>query len=226
MKCEEAKEFASALCDGETIPRAAAEHIGQCEACRRRLKEFAEIGAELRRVASLETTGETRVRDWQKIREATVWWQKGWKTVRVPRFVFASLLVVVVALGSGLVILRTLAQGQSQGAMLILTATLPDGHTMRCGLLLNSPKAAPCEAMEKKLAFALRVIAKDGNRVELGARMRSNVFWSTPVVPMDSLFEGIQEHQYWLQLGQELKIPFPGSGALVVTGSLTDRNQQ
>jgi len=110
--------------------------------------------------------------------------------------------------------------------MLVLTATLPDGHTMMCGLLLNSPKAAPCEVIDKSFAFALRAIARDGNRVELGARIRSNVFWSVPVVPMDSLFEGVKEHQYWLELGQELKIPSPGSGALVVTGSLMDHNQQ
>jgi len=226
MKCEEAREFASALCDGETIPRSAAEHIGRCEVCRARLKEFTEIGAELRRVASLETVEQVKVRDWQGIREATVWWRKGWETVRVPRFVFALLLVVVVALGSDLLIMRTRAQGQSQGAMLVLTTTLPDGHTMMCGLLLNSSKAAPCEAMEKEFAYALRVIAKDGNRVELGARIRTNVFWSAPVVPMDSLFKGVEEHQYWLELGQELKIPSSGSGALVVTGSLLDRNQQ
>src|SRR5437773_11907348 len=32
MKCEEAAEFASRLCDGQVIPREMAEHIGTCEA--------------------------------------------------------------------------------------------------------------------------------------------------------------------------------------------------
>jgi hypothetical protein len=53
MNCGEAAEFVSTFCDGETIPRAAAEHIGECKACHAQLREYAEIGAELRRVASL-----------------------------------------------------------------------------------------------------------------------------------------------------------------------------
>jgi hypothetical protein len=75
MKCAEATEFVSALCDGETIPRPAAEHIGECEVCRARLKDYAEIGAELRRVASLEPMEEARVRSWEKSERAgSSWW--------------------------------------------------------------------------------------------------------------------------------------------------------
>ena len=62
MKCEEAAEFVSALCDGESIPPEAAEHIGTCETCQARLKEYGEIGMALRRVASLESLEEVRAR--------------------------------------------------------------------------------------------------------------------------------------------------------------------
>src|SRR5580693_3036944 len=73
MKCEEAAKFVSALYDGATVPPVAAEHIGACETCRRRLKEYAEIDAELRRVASaefsrvasLESPEEVRARTWE-----------------------------------------------------------------------------------------------------------------------------------------------------------------
>ncbi len=68
MKCEEAAEFVSALCDGEKIPRAAAEHVGECDVCATRLTEYAEMGAELRRVASLEST-ETSPLTWAKAGE-------------------------------------------------------------------------------------------------------------------------------------------------------------
>jgi lipopolysaccharide/colanic/teichoic acid biosynthesis glycosyltransferase len=66
LKCEDAVEFVSALCDGQSIPQGAAEHIGVCETCQARLKEYGEIGMELRRVASLESPVEVRARTWEK----------------------------------------------------------------------------------------------------------------------------------------------------------------
>jgi chromosomal replication initiator protein len=72
MKCEEAREFVSALHDGESIPSVAAEHIGACETCRGRMKEYAEIDAELRRLASVESPAEGRVRTWER-RKGQTW---------------------------------------------------------------------------------------------------------------------------------------------------------
>jgi hypothetical protein len=59
MKCEEAAELASALCEGEQISRDAAQHIGSCSDCLRRLQEYSFLGAELRRLASLSGTQES-----------------------------------------------------------------------------------------------------------------------------------------------------------------------
>ena len=78
MKCDEAAEFVSALRDGESIPPAAAEHVGACEACQARLKEYGEIGTELRRVAALESPPEARARTWKtKQGIKWSWWEKG-----------------------------------------------------------------------------------------------------------------------------------------------------
>jgi predicted anti-sigma-YlaC factor YlaD len=60
MRCEDAEEFVSALCDGERIPREAAEHIGECEKCRTWLQDYAMLGAELRRTASFGGRKEQR----------------------------------------------------------------------------------------------------------------------------------------------------------------------
>jgi hypothetical protein len=43
MICDEAAEHISALYDGETIPRHAAEHIGECEGCRAQLRDYMEL---------------------------------------------------------------------------------------------------------------------------------------------------------------------------------------
>jgi len=69
MKCEDTAEFVSALCDGEKIPREAAEHIGECEACRTRLNAYSAMGTELRRLASLQEQTEVKARPWEKCRE-------------------------------------------------------------------------------------------------------------------------------------------------------------
>ena len=58
MNCNEAAEFVSALCDGETVPRTAAEHIGTCERCQEQMKGYLEIGVELRRIASIQSAEE------------------------------------------------------------------------------------------------------------------------------------------------------------------------
>jgi exosortase D (VPLPA-CTERM-specific) len=96
MKCEEAAEFVSALCDGESIPPVAAEHVGACESCRARLKEYGEIGAELRRVASLDSPSEARARTWEtRQRTTSSWWEKGWDlfaTLPLLVWLYASIL--------------------------------------------------------------------------------------------------------------------------------------
>jgi periplasmic protein TonB len=66
MRCDEAAEFISARCDGEMIPPTAAEHIGTCAPCHALLEEYMEMGAELRRTASLEIEQGVSSRIWTK----------------------------------------------------------------------------------------------------------------------------------------------------------------
>ena len=53
MRCDEAKEFVSAIYDGETVPPQAAEHMARCADCQELLKGYAEMGATLRSYGSL-----------------------------------------------------------------------------------------------------------------------------------------------------------------------------
>ncbi len=96
MKCEDAAEFVSALCDDESIPPVVAAHVGACEACQARLKEYGEIGAELRRVASLDSPEEARARTWETRQSTTPsWWEKGWGLLALPfliAWLYASIL--------------------------------------------------------------------------------------------------------------------------------------
>lgn len=222
MKCAQTTEFISALCDGETIPRAAAEHIGQCEVCRDRLKDYSEFGAELRRVASLESMDETQVRNWGKT-ERTVqsWWSRGWEAMRIPRLVFASLLLVIVVLSSTLAILK--ARAQTEGAVLMLTAKTADGGTTRCALSLDHKNSASCTWMTVDRAYGLGVLATNGGRVELGVRTGVTAeFTSASGLFRREDFEKLPAKQYWFQPGETLEVDIPDAGTMVVTGELMD----
>jgi hypothetical protein len=243
MKCEEATEFVSALCDGGMIPQAAAEHIGGCEACRTRLKAYAEMGAELRRVASLELVNEAKeakeaaARNWEKVVRTTPnWWQKGWETMRIPRFAFALLLIAVVVLGFSLPIVR--ARAHTEGKVLVLRATIANGRTFQCPLpvRVHQLPLLPCTAIQRVnggwVLYGFGITANDGDRVELGVHSKyfPGETYTGPDIgasrdkqhQSQSDLEKLPETRYWLEPGQELKIDVEGAGTLKITGEFMD----
>lgn len=219
LTCEEASEFVSALCDGEQIPPAAAAHIGVCTACRACLREYAEMGAELRRLASLETVEESRVPRWQKAkRTAPNWWQKGWETMRIPRFAFALLVAALVALGSSLTIVKVRAH--EHGNVLMLTARTASGHTTRFAFDMEDKASAPFKGGDivngAPVLYGVRFISRDGDRIQLAVRAGSDIGSSTNDVDKQP------ETLYWFQPGKKLQINVDGSEPMLITGELLD----
>lgn len=233
MRCEEAAEFVSALCDGETIPRGAAEHIGECAVCRTRLSEYAEIGAELRRVASLEAsnreTGDfVEVRsngepEWKQVKSVKPsWWRKGWEIMRIPRFVFALLLTAVVVLGSSLVMLKVRAH--TGGTVLMLTVKPSDDKTVHCALSLEDEKLGSCANLTSVHGYGFRVISVSGDRIELGVRVGNAADLTGPGAshPSTANMDQLVEKPFWFEPGEKLEIPGPDGSTLVLTGELLD----
>jgi hypothetical protein len=223
MKCEDAAEFVSALCDGEMIPAEAAEHIGACQACGALMYQYAGLGVELRRVASLEPQEEPATRSWMKIQKSTPSWSsKGWETMRIPRFAFALAVMVIVALGSGLVMVT--ARAHTQGSVLLMTATPPTGEAIHCALSITDPKWGTCASLQPESMLGFRVISSNGDRIEMGIRAT----FTGAKESVGSLFlslsdlEKIPEKQYWFQPGEKLDIAVAGWGTMVLTGELTD----
>src|SRR5580700_6448924 len=175
MNCDEAAEFASALSDGETIPREAAKHVGECARCRARLLEYAEMGAELRRLSSLQLTDEEKAPRWQKTQSATPnLWRKGSSTVRMPTAAFALMLVAIIALASSLTIVKVRAH--SHGVVLMLTAETASGRTVRCALSFDDRRLDSCASEQivtgVRELYGFRIISRDGDRIELGVRAK------------------------------------------------------
>jgi len=190
-----------------------------------RLKEYVEMGAELRRIASLESVGEVRAPAWDKTGRTTQnWWQKGWETMRIPRFAFALLVVAVLVLGSSLTIVKVRAH--EQGRVLILTAKPPDGTTLRCALSLEDKNYGSCAyTFPGQSIYKFRVISTDGARVQLSVGAKVSSAHPGPGSYTTSVDEisKVPEALYWFGPGEKLKIDIPGSGTMLVVGEVLDR---
>ena len=228
MKCDDCAEFVSALFDGEKIPRAAAEHIGACERCKSRLTEYAEMGAELRRIASLALPETTHVRTWKQEKQAKLnWWRKGWQTMRIPRFAFALLVVAVVGLTSGLIVVRVRA-AQMPGPALILNIKTANIKPVLCPLLTQEQHSAPCVLVQPvqsgMLVSGYRILGLDDGRVRLGVRtiFKPFVKGGPATVGSTSDIDGLPETEYAFQPGKTLKVEGEGSIPIMITGQYTD----
>ena len=225
MKCEEAAEFVSALCDGELIPPDAAEHVGECGECHAMLNRYVQIGAELRRVASVEMPQGVKAGGWSKKPWSfSTIWQKGWEAMRIPKLVFATLVLATLALGSGLVLTRVRAQ--SGGPIIMLTIKPEGGRAMPCAISLTDSKLNLCRGVQRVksgfLEFDVQVLATESGRVQLG--VRSTLVTSTNRFTVDTFSEFASEphEKYWFEPGKNLEIEVPGFGPMTITGQFID----
>ena len=222
--CEDAAEYVSALADGETIPSAFAQHIGACTACQARLHHYLAMGAELRRVASLDADQPIPALSIKKRRSTRSVWKKGLETMRIPKFAFALLVLAVVVLASSLTVIKVGAH--SSGSVLMLNVTGPNGEPHEC-IIDTAKKDYPCQFFNftgrLSTGFEFRVLAKDGERVQLGIRsMARPIQISKADSNLPQEVESEPQAQYWFEVGQTLKLEVSGIGTVLITGEWTD----
>jgi hypothetical protein len=222
MRCDEGAEFVSALCDGEAIPRAAAEHVKSCAGCQKRMREYLAMGAELRLMASLATEETLRPRVWSRPQNVFAnWWQKGWETMKIPRLAFAILVAAVVGLGSTFAVVQVRAH--SDGSIVLLKIAWPGGDSGSCPLSIqdkNQGCAFLGQMNGKSIGYEINLIGRKDDGVELAVRTKT--FGS---VYGTMLLEDIRKEpqkQVLFEPGQTMKLDFPGAGALTVTGEWMD----
>lgn len=223
MTCDETGEFISALCDGETIPRAAAEHLSMCVSCHERLAEYMEIGTELRLFASLAVKGNMSPRAWSSPRNTfAIWWQKGWETMRIPRLAFAVLIAAIIALGSTLAVVKVRAH--SDGTVLVLKVARPEGDPTVCPLSTQDKNQASCafigQMNGKIIGYQIDLTSRENNRVKLA--VRTETFGPTTGTFSLSEIQRETAKQVLFEPGQMLKLDVAGSGTLTVTGEWFD----
>lgn len=222
MTCNDATEFVSALCDGETIPREAAEHVGACKACQTVLTEYLAIGTELRRVASLSAPETVRPLNLKKkYGRMQAIWLTSRETMRIPKLAFAALLIGIVTLSLSLALAKVHAH--SEGNVVLLTVAPIHGRSLRCPLSTVDKKNSQCEWKEGigsgYLSYSIRLLSKEDDRVRLGIRAKYSRL--ADQLPSGGA-ERSTEKQYSFEPGDRLQIDVPGFGPLTVTGEWMD----
>ena len=234
MNCEQVGEYISALCDGERIPRAAAEHIGVCETCRKQLNEYAAMGSELRRLASLDEAVPVAQVDWKLEAVKNIgWWQKGLTTMKIPKLAFGVMLIAIIALSSGLVMVRARA-GAATGRFLELKYKIaPSGlvHSGRVDICImradGSQKDNHCDFVdhgrEGLLLMNTRLTGKVGESAQL--RIRAKYVPGDGDAEVDyteALFKDIPEKVLSLEPSEKQEFEVAGLGKIEVEGEYLD----
>jgi hypothetical protein len=223
LNCNDAAEFVSALCDGEIIPPEAARHIGECAACQGRLNDYLAMGVELRRVASLEGSAPTPALALEpRPRSKPSLWQKGWETMRIPKFAFALLILGILALASSLAVVKVGAR--SSGSVLKLSFSIPGEKQHDC-FLDTRLKIDACglflRVNQSLVGFDFQSLARDGDRVQLGIRAKA----IPPTYPNRLASAELAKEpqaQYSFEVGQTLNLNVENLGVVPITGEWTD----
>ncbi len=223
MRCDDAKEFVSAVYDGEAVPPHAAEHIAGCAACRELLEGYAAMGAGLRGYGSLLLAQPVADRTWPEIqRNTTAWWKKGFEMMRVPRIAFASLVLLSAGLGSRLALVEVRAHGE--GSVLMLKLTPAEGTGFDCYVSTVDARKDSCGGLSQmnksNLFYSIKALKRDGDRVLLSVRSRV-----TPLGPAGfgpDTEQTLPETQSWFTPGETLSMPNTGELKLALTGEWAD----
>lgn len=216
MKCDEAAVYVSALCDGITIPRVAAEHIDACESCRQRLNDYVQLGAELRREASLEIAEVPLSAAWPERRQGlSILWLRGRKTIRMPRLAVVSLMMAIVVLASGWAL--TGVRANSAGSVLLVQYSLGNNAPWSCALSSvdkNFDKCTDAQGAESgQIEWQLELLSKKGDQATLGVRAK--------YIPKDQAFiepSNLPQRQFAFTPGETLHVYVDGVGNVDVTG--------
>jgi len=227
VTCKEAAEFVSALLDGETIPRDAAMHIDTCESCRLLLHDYVEMGAELRRFASIETSQTAPTLQLEpKAHQRQAFWRKGREPMKISKFTFALMILVVVVLATSLTVMGVAAH--SSGNVLVLNVERSGQDHPYTGVFDTTRSGSQpwtvIGPMNQKIAgFQFELLARSGDRVQLGFRSKANPLSADAHNRMGVAEVRSQpQSQYWFEPGQTLKIDMQDVGTLVVTGQWMD----
>jgi hypothetical protein len=224
MNCTDAAEYISALCDGETIPNDAAQHISSCAVCTQARNEYVALGMALWQAAAIELAEEPLPALLPKHENRiALWWRKGWEQMRIPRVAFAMLVLCLVLVGTRLAMVEVGAQ--ATGTATKITVDLGAGmksspcylqggegsHATVCGFV--GKRASD----QKTIGYEIKLNGFDGKRFRLAIRAE--------VIPPADLAKSLNEtlkplpmQDVWFVPGKKANLQFADGLALTLQG--------
>jgi hypothetical protein len=246
MNCQEAESFISALYDGEKVPAECADHIATCPDCRERLRNYSQMGAELRLLASrmpAESALPQAVRERMRSGELPDRFAFLRARMVVPKFAAIAAAAAVVALLASVVVVRA----QNQRAPLwfqyelvpadaqasdgqhnlskVVQAGFDDGMSLWTSVLdANHRPIVNQQQTDKMRVFGSHMAVysiKDG-KVQLAIRSRLYRPGDPAVFRVKDELGDMQHHTFTYTPGQSLEVPVEGGGTLILRGQIAD----
>jgi len=232
MNCDEVQPFVSALHDGESVPREAAEHIRSCSACQARLEDYARMDVELRLLASrAPEEAPTEMPHLPQLRRH--WGHALTARVRVPRFAVGVGLFAILSLSVGLGWMRAQSRGpwfqfdlsdaENQAKVGCLTQAgdewtggfVTTGAHQKIGIRV---KALDVQKDLVRLSVKARVFEPaPGNKAEKAANYTSS---SLSQKVIDRIFANTAPREFDYVPGRTLEIPVEGGGKVLLSGEV------
>lgn len=226
MNCTQASGCISALFDSQSISREVASHLADCPECRAQLNEYAEMGAELRDMASAAAPQAIPEGRWRLAEPAAAnHWLRKWRgTMRIPRFAFALMLIAIFALSGGLALVK--ARSQASGPVLLLRVKVPGRGVVSTCTGRVAPEQDMCSfgalPPPESLVASLRFISRDGDRVQIGIRAKYEPPGRAPAWGYDNELKDVPLERYWMDTDKPLSVPIAGFGTMEIYGEFRD----
>jgi hypothetical protein len=231
MTCMEAGPHVSALYDHEPVPRDAAQHISNCEACRERLLDYARIGLETKLLAECEVAvppvPASVVTSGRLTRKSRGGFFGG--RILVPRFALAAVaLCFVTALSAGWTYLK--AQARPLWFQLEMSTEADgkpafvglgrEGYKDQVGFMFNSRQNAT--HLSNLIGARFEVTSIGEGEVKIAAVARN--YGQGKAFPANSFKEvgSLPTKNFAYLPGQTLQIPVEGGGELYIRGQVFD----
>lgn len=232
MNCNDVQPFVSALHDGESVPREAAEHIRSCSECLARLEDYARIDFELRLLASsVPEEAPTEMPHLPQLRRR--WGHSLTARVLVPRFALGVGLFAILGLSVGL----GWMQVQSRGLWFQFDVSNPDTQD-RVGCLTQADgrwnEGFVSAGADKRIGIRVKALDVEKDRVRLSVKVR--VLEAAPGSDKDKaanhqlgarseevinqIFASVTPQEFDYVPGQTLEIPVEGGGKIALKGEV------
>jgi hypothetical protein len=232
MKCDEVRPFVSALYDGDSVPREAAEHLRSCSACQAQLQDYARMDVELRLLAS-SALEEAPMQMPHLPQPRRRWGHTLTARVLVPRFALGVGLFAILGLSVGLGWMRAqsggpwfqfdLTDAEHQAKVGCLTQAGDDwtggfvttGTHQKIGIRV---KALDVQKDLVRLSVKARVFEPAPESKEEKAASYTSGVLSQKLI--DRIFANTTPREFDYVPGQTLEIPVEGGGRVVLSGEV------